>query len=94
MMSGREQGRGATNGVLFAQGARRLPLSTIGLIQYISPSCQFLLGVLLYRERFTAAHATTFACIWGALALLAWALRARIGVADRANARLLGIARR
>jgi chloramphenicol-sensitive protein RarD len=63
--------------VLFAEGARRLPLSTIGMIQYISPSCQFLLAVLLYREPFTPAHATTFACIWAALALLAWDLRSR-----------------
>jgi chloramphenicol-sensitive protein RarD len=64
--------------VLFALGARRLPLSTVGIIQYISPSCQFLLAVLLYREPFTAAHAVTFACIWTALALLAWDLRARL----------------
>jgi chloramphenicol-sensitive protein RarD len=64
--------------VLFALGARRLPLSTVGIIQYISPSCQFLLAVLLYREPFTAAHAVTFACIWTALALLAWDLRERL----------------
>ncbi len=73
--------------VLFTLGARRLPLSTVGIIQYISPSCQFLLAVLLYREPFTAAHAATFACIWTALALLAWDLRARLralGAAARA----------
>jgi chloramphenicol-sensitive protein RarD len=67
--------------VLFTVGARRLPLSTVGLIQYISPSCQFLLAVLLYREPFTAAHAATFACIWAALALLTWDLRARLAAA-------------
>lgn len=61
--------------VLFTQGARRLPLSTVGLFQYISPSCQFLLAVLVYREPFTASHAATFGCIWAALALLTWDLR-------------------
>ena len=64
--------------VLFAVGARSLPLSTIGMIQYISPSCQFLLAVLLYREPFTAAHAAAFSCIWAALALLTWDLRRRL----------------
>jgi len=64
--------------VLFAVGARALPLSTVGMIQYISPSCQFLLAVLLYREPFTAVHAAAFACIWAALALLTWDLRRRL----------------
>jgi chloramphenicol-sensitive protein RarD len=61
--------------VLFAAGARALPLSTLGLIQYLSPSLQFLLAVLLFREAFTAAHAVTFACIWTALAILTWDMR-------------------
>jgi chloramphenicol-sensitive protein RarD len=64
--------------VLFAHGARSLPLSTLGLIQYLSPSLQFLLAVFLYREPFTAAHAVTFACIWTALATLTWDLRRRL----------------
>jgi chloramphenicol-sensitive protein RarD len=63
---------------LFAIGARGLPLSTLGLFQYISPSMQFLLAVLLYREPFTPAHAAAFACIWAALALLTWDLRRRL----------------
>jgi chloramphenicol-sensitive protein RarD len=63
---------------LFALGARRLPLSIVGLIQYLSPTCQFLLAVLLYREPFTAAHAVAFACIWLALALLTWDLTTRL----------------
>ena len=57
---------------LFAYGARALPLSTLGFIQYLSPSLQFLLAVLLYGEPFTPAHGVTFACIWTALALLTW----------------------
>jgi chloramphenicol-sensitive protein RarD len=66
--------------VLFAHGARALPLSTLGLIQYLSPSLQFLLAVFLYREPFTAAHAVTFACIWTALGILTWDLRRRLRV--------------
>jgi chloramphenicol-sensitive protein RarD len=64
--------------VLFALGARSLPLSTLGLIQYLSPSLQFAIAVVVYREPFTAAHAAAFACIWTALALLGWELRRRL----------------
>lgn len=63
---------------LFAYGARTLPLSTLGFIQYLSPSLQFLLAVLLYGEPFTPAHAVTFACIWTALALLTWDAQKRL----------------
>ena len=39
--------------LLFASAARRIPLTTIGVLQYINPTMQFLLGVLLYKEPFT-----------------------------------------
>jgi chloramphenicol-sensitive protein RarD len=64
--------------VLFAVGARALPLSTVGFLQYLSPSIQFLLAVLVFREPFTAVHAATFAFIWAALAILTWDLRRRL----------------
>jgi chloramphenicol-sensitive protein RarD len=64
--------------VLFAVGARALPLSTVGFLQYLSPSIQFLLAVLVFREPFTAVHAATFAFIWTALAILTWDLRRRL----------------
>jgi chloramphenicol-sensitive protein RarD len=64
--------------VLFALGARALPLSTVGLLQYLSPSLQFLLAVFAFREPFTPAHAATFAFIWTALAILTWDLRRRL----------------
>jgi chloramphenicol-sensitive protein RarD len=41
----------------------------MGILQYVSPTLQFLLAVLLYREPFTPAHAVTFAFIWASLAL-------------------------
>jgi chloramphenicol-sensitive protein RarD len=53
----------------FVAGARRLKLATVGLLQYVSPSIQFVLAVALYGEHFTAAHALTFASIWVSLAL-------------------------
>jgi chloramphenicol-sensitive protein RarD len=65
--------------VLFALGARALPLSTLGFVQYVSPSLQFLLGVLLYREPFGTTQAVAFAFIWTALALLTIEMRRRLG---------------
>jgi chloramphenicol-sensitive protein RarD len=56
----------------FAAAARRLPLSTIGFVQYLSPTLQFLLAVAVYKEAFDSAKAVAFACIWTALALFAW----------------------
>jgi chloramphenicol-sensitive protein RarD len=53
----------------FNNAAKRLRLSTLGFFQYIAPTLQLLLGVFLYREPFTAAHAVTFGLIWSALAL-------------------------
>lgn len=53
--------------VLFAAGWRRLRVATMSLLQYLSPSLQFLLAVLLWGEAFTLVHAVAFGCIWGAL---------------------------
>ena len=64
--------------VLFTLGARRLPLSTVGMIQYLAPTGQFLLAVLVYREPFTALHAASFGLIWLALGILTWDLRNRL----------------
>ncbi len=55
--------------LLFAFGARRIPLSIVGLLQYIGPSIQLLLGIWLYHEPFGNEKLTGFALIWGALAL-------------------------
>ncbi|WP_374585212.1 EamA family transporter RarD [Ideonella dechloratans] len=55
--------------LLFGHGARRIPLSTLGLLQYISPSLQFLLGVWLFHEPLQATRLTGFALIWLALLL-------------------------
>jgi chloramphenicol-sensitive protein RarD len=52
---------------LFAFGARLIPYSTVGLIQYIGPSMQLLLGIFLYHEPFTTTRAVGFGLIWMAL---------------------------
>ena len=63
--------------VWFTLGVHRLRLSTMGLVQYIAPTGQFLLGVALYREPFTRAHAAAFGLIWASLALYTWDALAR-----------------
>jgi len=55
----------------FAAAARRLPLSTMGFLQYVSPTLQFLLAVAVYAEPFDRGRAGAFACIWAAVALFA-----------------------
>ncbi len=57
--------------LLFASGARKIPLSILGLLQYLSPTLQFLLGVWLFHEAFSSTRAVGFVMIWGALALFA-----------------------
>ncbi len=79
-------GSGAATGVpmlFFTAAARRLRLSTLGIVQFVSPTCQLGLAVLLYGEPFTRTHAVTFACIWAAVALYAaeGLVRARRAVA-------------
>ncbi|WP_419785062.1 EamA family transporter RarD [Pseudodesulfovibrio sp.] len=53
----------------FAFGARRLHLSTLGILQYASPSIAFLLGVFLYKEPFGVSNLITFSLIWTGLVL-------------------------
>ena len=57
--------------LLFASGARKIPLSVLGLLQYLSPTLQFLLGVWVFHEAFTSERLVGFAVIWAALALYA-----------------------
>ena len=56
---------------LFAYGARLIPLSTVGLVQYIGPTLQFLIGVLVFHEPFPPTRAVGFVLIWTALAIYA-----------------------
>ncbi len=53
----------------FASAARRLPLSQVGLFQYIAPSLSFLLALFVYHEPWSPTHALAFGFIWSALAV-------------------------
>ena len=57
--------------LMFAAAGKRLRYATLGLLQYIAPTIQFLLAILLFREPLSAAHLVTFACIWIGLAVYA-----------------------
>ena len=57
----------ATPLLLFAHGVRRIQYSTVGVLQYIAPTGQLLVGVLCYKELFTRTHAISFGFVWVAI---------------------------
>jgi len=65
--------------LLFADGAKRIRMTTLGLLQYVAPTVQFLIGLFVYREAFDAPRLQAFALIWAGLALYSadsfWAQR-------------------
>jgi len=65
--------------VWFANAARRLTLRTLGFMQYLAPTGQFALAVLVFGESLTDVHVRGFACIWAAVAVFSvegwWAAR-------------------
>ncbi len=66
--------------LLFSAGARRLPLSTLGMVQYVSPTLQLVLALWVFHEPFSPQRLLGFALIWTALAIVsADAFRARAG---------------
>jgi len=75
----------ATPLLLFNAAAKRLPYSTLGFLQYIAPSIQFLLAGLAFGEPFGTAKAICFAAIWTALAIFSFEglrlARARVATA-------------
>ncbi|MDX6314199.1 MAG: chloramphenicol-sensitive protein RarD, partial [Streptomyces sp.] len=79
--------------VCFGASAIRIPLSTIGLLQYLAPVFQFVLGLVYFHEAMPPARWAGFALVWAALAILTWdALRnaRRTHVALREAARAPG----
>ncbi|MEO7056472.1 MAG: EamA family transporter RarD [Caldimonas sp.] len=70
--------------LLFSFAARRMPLGTLGLLQYLAPSIQFVLGIWLFGETVTPQRLVGFGCIWIALALYSadgWRVGRRLGAA-------------
>ncbi|MBI2189673.1 MAG: EamA family transporter [Acidobacteria bacterium] len=55
--------------LLFASAARRISLSTLGILQYIAPTMQFLLGALVFREPFTRVQLAGYTLVWIGLAV-------------------------
>ncbi len=55
--------------IIFAEGAKRIPLNAIGFLQYITPTMFLLSGVLLYGEPFTSHHLISFGLIWTGIGL-------------------------
>jgi chloramphenicol-sensitive protein RarD len=67
---------------LFASGARQIPYSTVGLIQYVAPTLQMALGVWLYHEPMSQQRLLGFCCIWLGLVIYAadgWLAARRVG---------------
>jgi chloramphenicol-sensitive protein RarD len=65
-------GAGAVTAIpmlMFTYGARQVTMTTLGILQYIAPTMQFLIGVLLYREPFDQTRLVGFLLIWAALAV-------------------------
>ncbi len=55
--------------LMFASAAQKIPLTLVGLLQYIAPTLQFLLGVFVYKEPFDHTHLIGFSIVWLALAI-------------------------
>ncbi len=75
--------------LLFAAGARRIPMTTLGLLQYISPTLQLLLGVWVFNEPFGGPSWIGYGLIWLALLLYAseslWRARRGLATAERSR---------
>ena len=57
--------------LMFASAAKQIPLTLVGLLQYIAPTLQFLIGVFTYKEPFDVAHFIGFSIVWVALIIFA-----------------------
>jgi chloramphenicol-sensitive protein RarD len=57
--------------LMFASAAKQIPLTIVGLLQYIAPTLQLLIGVFIYKEAFDFAHFIGFAIVWAALIIFA-----------------------
>ena len=71
--------------ISYANGAKRLRLSTIGIMQYIAPSIIFIIAVFAFREPFDMTRLVAFGFIWAALVIYSWSMASG---ARRARARL------
>ena len=73
--------------IAFSYATKRVSLATIGLVQYLNPTLQFLVATLIFQEEFTFWHAVAFAMIWTALAIYSAAAWRQDKAARRAPTR-------
>jgi len=57
--------------LMFASAAKQIPLTIIGLLQYVAPTMQFLIGIFIYKEPFDQSHLVGFGIVWVALIIFA-----------------------
>jgi len=55
--------------LLFSEGAKRIPLASVGILQYVAPTLMLLIGVVIYKEPFTLTYKISFVLIWIAVAI-------------------------
>ncbi|KUJ80945.1 RarD protein [Ruegeria marisrubri] len=77
--------------ILFSYAARRVRLSTVGVLQYINPTLQFFCAVLAFGEPFTLWHQIAFGLIWTAVAIFSAAALSQDRAARRASTAALGV---
>lgn len=65
--------------MLFAVAARALPLSTLGFVQFLSPTISFVLGLTVFGETLDTTRLACFGLIWAAIALYSWDMLRRSG---------------
>ncbi|MCR9127726.1 MAG: EamA family transporter RarD [Rhodobacteraceae bacterium] len=77
--------------ILFSYAARRIAMGSVGVLQYINPTLQFLVAVLVFTEPFGTWHLLAFALIWSAVALYCVSALRRDRSADRSRAASAGV---
>ncbi|WP_019243878.1 MULTISPECIES: EamA family transporter RarD [Bacillus] len=77
--------------LLFAMGAKNIPLSMLGFLQYIAPTLSLIIGVTIYHESFTKVHFISFMFIWSALLLYSLSqMKIRERMMKKMNSRKIG----
>lgn len=66
--------------IFYASGAKRLRLSTVGILQYLTPSIQFLIGVFLFREPFSQWQLVSFLMIWVSLGIYTYSMLKQVRI--------------
>jgi chloramphenicol-sensitive protein RarD len=77
--------------LMFTYAAQRIPLTTVGIMHYITPTCQLLLGVLIYGESFKSTQAIGFGIVWIALIVFCLEKLAQMGTLPNFARHLRGI---